>query len=124
MGILYILFSAFLQLVQFSLGAIIRKKPVNAIFLRSKVFCVFLETTRLLSQMFSLAALPRENCGHCSGRKPPVATWLLSCPHTWLIWRDREISVGRYFCLSVVHFAQLSQVCVCYFTPICLTCCW
>lgn len=59
---------------------IIRKKNISAIFfLRSKGFCVYPERTVLLSQIFSLAALPQGNCRHCSGRKPPTATWLLSC---------------------------------------------
>lgn len=85
--------------------------PIFFFFLRSKGFCVYSERTVLLSQMFSLAALPQGNCRHCSGRKPPTATWLLSCV-TAGIWQDGEISVGRHFCLSCTLPVSIRSVLV------------
>lgn len=86
--------------------------PIFYFFIFKKQrFSIYLERTLLLSQMFSLAALPQENCRHCSGRKPPTATWLLSCPHTW--WSGR---MGRlvWECTSVccALCSALSGVCL------------
>lgn len=61
MGILYILFSAFLQLVQFSLGAIIRKKTRKCHFFKKQsVLCILRGNSLIVTDVFPCSSAPRK----------------------------------------------------------------